>query len=419
MVVGVEGEFPISTFWQELSHMGKRVAVIDAPKTRLCKEINGIQIVNWATHDPDAFNCFDAIPGSLVQKIKRDYPKDPIGSNDWGGRGPSDYTRYKKSLIQNIRRRKKLSIDLLTNDNWDLFFTVFDDLHQLGHLAWHFHDKNHPRWNPDLAGKMGDPIEHVAIELDQAIGELLSNVGEDTTVIVFNSLGMGPNYNEKTLLARFLSSMDGKQKISKDENLYNALGYLWRQTPLSVQKLLLKFQIFTREILFSGKRADGRFFCLPLNEGNGGIRLNLQGREPDGKIAPTDYESVCTKLVEELKTIHDPETGRPLVKNMIITRAVFTGEKFDLLPDIIIEWDADKLFRKVAWSKGELEFKPHEWRTGSHRSSGFLIAKGKNFEVGESDSGSSLMDMAPTLYTLLGVDGLKTDGQLLAGFRQV
>lgn len=418
MKMGEEGDYLLPSFWEQLSEAGKRVAVIDAPKTRLNESINGMQVINWATHDPDAFNRFDAFPRFLRKKIKQHYPDDPVGRNDWGGSGPTDITRFKNTLIQNVSRRKKLILDYLHQENWDLFFTVFDDAHQLGHLTWHFHDKNHPRWDPLQAEKIGDPVEELYIEIDRAIGEILSTVDEDTTIIVFNSLGMGPNYQAKGLVDRFLKSMDGKVTPSKEGRLYKGLGYLWRHLPLMFHKYLWQFQLTVRESLFSNKRAENRYFFLPLNEDNSGIRINLQGREPDGKVAAGDYETVCASLINELKTIHDPDTGRSLVKKIISPQKELFGEQLDSLPDIIIQWDADQPYNQAKWSKGAFEFKPHEWRTGSHRPDGFIVAKGKNFEQATQTPLSSILDIAPTLYAVLGLDNIKTDGKVMQGFHR-
>jgi predicted AlkP superfamily phosphohydrolase/phosphomutase len=39
------------TFWDELSDQGLRVAILDVPKCRAPWPLNGIQILDWLTHD--------------------------------------------------------------------------------------------------------------------------------------------------------------------------------------------------------------------------------------------------------------------------------------------------------------------------------------------------------------------------------
>jgi predicted AlkP superfamily phosphohydrolase/phosphomutase len=418
MAIQEEGDYCIPCFWERLGKANKRVAVIDAPKTKLSDTINGMQVINWASHDPDAFNRFDAFPPGLRQHIRQHYPNDPVGKNDWGGSGPSDILRFKQALVQNIRRRTKLALDYLHKEDWDLFFTMFDDAHQLGHLTWHLHDRQHPRWDPLQSEQYGDPVEEMYVEIDRAIGEILSSVDDDTTVIVFNNLGMGPNYTAKGLIECFLRSMNGKSDPSGGNHLQQGLAYLWRHLPLVLHKYLWQFQIAVRESLFSHKRAESRYFFLPLNEDNSGIRINLKGREPDGIVPEADYETVCSELVAELKKIHDPDSGRSLVKKIILSRESFSGEKLDLLPDIIIEWNSEQPYTRAKWSKGAFEHKPHEWRTGSHRPDGFIVARGENFAPGVHQQTSSVLDIAPTLYAFFGLDDIESDGKVLPGFHQ-
>src|SRR4030095_13034389 len=40
-------------FWNALGRAGRRVAIVDVPKTFPSAELNGIQLVDWGTHDPD------------------------------------------------------------------------------------------------------------------------------------------------------------------------------------------------------------------------------------------------------------------------------------------------------------------------------------------------------------------------------
>ena len=229
---------------------------------------------------------------------------------------------------------------------------------------------------------------------------------------------MGPNYHTKGLVDYFLKSMDNNLDSTKKNSLYNGLAYLWRHMPLMVHKFLWQFQLTVRENLFSNIRSESSYFFLPLNEDNGGIRINLQGREPNGKVAIEDYDAICKELIDELKTIHDPDTGKLLVKEIIVPQKDMCGERLNSLPDIIIEWDIQQSYIRAKWSKGEFEFKAHEWRTGSHRSEGFVIANGKNFTPATKTSSSSILDIAPTLYAIFGLDHIETDGNVLQGYHK-
>ncbi len=412
-----EGDLPVPHFWEVLSQAGYRSIIVDAPKTRLSKALNGIQVINWAGHDPDAFNRFDCNHQRWKQRILQ-LPADPLDINDWGGSGPSDFAVFGQRLIANIQRRNQLNLALMNEEPWDLFFTCFDELHQAGHLGWHFQDPEHPRYDPGQAPPVKRLLKDIAAAMDTAIGALLESAGEDTQVIVFNSLGMGPNYTSKSLLDRFLGSVEGKPAgQSRNRSSYQWLSALWRQAPLSLQQYLLGFQIGLREALFAAQRGQQRFFSLPLNEDNSGIRINLAGREPKGKVKPGDYEAVCKELVDKLEQLRDADTGQPLAAKITRTHQTLSGERLSALPDIIIEWASEKPWKRAVWPHGEFAFHPHEYRTGSHRSGGFVLMR-KAGNAAEQQTKAlvaepgvvSVRDLAATIYKHFGLS-VKTDGR--------
>src|SRR5262249_26522222 len=72
----------------------------------------------------------------------------------------------------------------------------------------------------------------------------------------------------------------------------------------------LEFQLAAANTDWSRTRA----FTLPADL-EGCIRINLQGREPEGIIEPGgQYEDVCSELTEALEKLINPATGRPAVR---------------------------------------------------------------------------------------------------------
>ena len=63
-------------FWKALSDAGLRVAVIDVPKSPITEGLNGIQVVDWGSHDPEhpAVRCW---PPELSEEVTRRFGVDP------------------------------------------------------------------------------------------------------------------------------------------------------------------------------------------------------------------------------------------------------------------------------------------------------------------------------------------------------
>lgn len=63
-------------FWNYLSHAGKRVAVLDVPLSGISRKINGIQTVEWGSHD--AAYGFQAWPAKLKREVNSRFGHHPM-----------------------------------------------------------------------------------------------------------------------------------------------------------------------------------------------------------------------------------------------------------------------------------------------------------------------------------------------------
>ena len=71
--------------------------------------------------------------------------------------------------------------------------------------------------------------------------------------------------------------------------------------------------------------------------GLNGVYLNLQGREPQGTVVPGNEEyAVMQKLAAKLQDARDPDTGKPMVGGLTLSRRDFHGGMLDAAPDIIV-----------------------------------------------------------------------------------
>jgi predicted AlkP superfamily phosphohydrolase/phosphomutase len=167
--------------------------------------------------------------------------------------------------------------------------------------------------------------------------------------------------------------------------------------------------------------------CFPLNNGLavGGIRLNLAGREPNGLLHPgADAEAFCEQLAADLTAITDDRTGRRVVRRVVRTATMYSGEHLAALPDLLVEWDDTSPLESSALgdaSRGRVRCRSDKVgviegvndyaRTGEHRSDGWLVAAGPGIAPGRLDRAVSLLDLAPTVSAMLGVSLAGVDGR--------
>src|SRR5262249_46983628 len=164
-------------FWDALSRAGRRVAILDLPDAPLVAPLNGIQLVNWGTHDSTNDTC-RAFPDGVIADLEKRF-----------GRPPPDHCDRDvqiighKALLNGLRARVKNKLDIslhfLAREPWDFFATCFSEAHCVGHQSWHLHDPTHPRHDPALAAEIGDPLKTIYRMFDDALARLLDAAGPD------------------------------------------------------------------------------------------------------------------------------------------------------------------------------------------------------------------------------------------------
>jgi predicted AlkP superfamily phosphohydrolase/phosphomutase len=383
-------------FWAALSRAGNRVAVIDVPKCPLVSGLNGIQVTDWLVHGRDYETR--SWPDGIAADILRRFGDD--GTDRWEPewwlcgreRLPEErYAIFVGRTLQSIRQKLACIEELLGRDDWALFTVVFKEAHCIGHQCWHLLEEAR---GPFAAGPVqgaGNPVREVYRALDAAIGRLLERAGPETTVIVFSDLGMGRNTTGEHLL---------------DE-------VLWRLERTAPEQ---------RSLSPGGNGADytaqcrRRFFQLEHNEISGAVRINLAGREPQGIVQRgAEMDAVCDWLRRELLALVDPESGEPLVAQVLRTDAVYRGERLDHLPDLFVVWNRRAPIGGAASPAiGELRCGSPRFRTGNHRAGGIYFSAGPRVIPTAQPVAASIMDIGPSVAALLGTALEDSDGKPLA-----
>jgi len=436
-------------FWNYLSAAGLKIAVLDIPLSGISKGLNGIQLVEWGSHD--SVYGFRAWPPKLKWDVLRRFGRHPLRTScDSYQRTPQHFYSFKNKLIEGVKRKAELTIHYLRKDDWNFFGQVFSEGHCVGHQCWHLHDLRHPSHRPEVAHYTGDPVRDVYKAIDSAIGMILEHIRGDTIVFFLVSHGISHNIGGNFLLSEILERLKLVRKLpdgnairksqSSINNVYEALGRAWQKLPTTI-KVPLKPALFSLHnfILHWVKRRDLLLLpasmsnidlknskCFPLLNGNpvSGIRINLSGREPNGLIHPgPEMDDFCDELTRDLLSIVDCDTGKSMVKNVKKTFKLYEGEYIDYLPDLLIEWNDDKLLgslgvndainsrlRMVSEKTGVVEGVNTYWRTGDHRPGGLFIACGPGINAGRMKRSVSIMDFAPTFTNLFGVKMPDVDG---------
>jgi predicted AlkP superfamily phosphohydrolase/phosphomutase len=160
------------------------------------------------------------------------------------------------------------------------------------------------------------------------------------------------------------------------------------------------------ESLFLSRRHVDWSRTRAYAQGNfGQIFLNLKGRQPSGCVAPDEASRLIEDLKSDLQSIPHPDTGKPLVEHVYEREELYHGPHADLAPDLTVVL-TDWRYRTIGLHDFTTNrvITPAFGPTGDHRLDGILIAAGPLIRPGTEPIEASLLDIAPTVLSLLGID---------------
>ena len=407
-------------FWNALSRAGRRVAIMDVPKTVIAADLNGIQLADWGTHDPDPASVFLTSPPELAADVTARFGRDPVGPCDRVPRTVEGLRALRDNLLRRVETKGRLARHYLAQGGWDLFLTIFNDPQCVGHQFWHVHDPEHPAHDPELTRALGDPIRDVYSAIDAALGAIIEAAGPETALVVYGSHGMGPHYGATFLLDSALQHIEAARMplAGLRRRTGDAARWLWKRVPFRLGKVpgpagkRLRSQIGVAlpTLDVPGTR---NCFQVPNNDTWGAIRINVVGREPTGRVLPgAAYDRFCEQLIRDLRDLVDADDGRPVVRRIVRMEDVYERTPDDDLPDLLVEWEHDRPIRAV--KSPLVRFATGRYpgvRTGDHRPDGFVLARGPARAAGTLPRHLEVEDLAPTIAAHLGVALADVDGE--------
>ena len=326
-------------FWSHLARAGRRCCVIDVPLTPLTEHDRCVHVVEWGTHDrmlepmsspPEVLDQAGATVGAhTVTKACDDYAR------------AGEHRQLRDDLLAGIGQKTALTRQLIGAGQLDLAVTVFSESHCAGHLLWGIHDPGDDTGAAALRAELGDPLLDVYRALDRALGELVESTDASTTLVVVLSHGMAGHYEGDHLLAEVLRRLDDAQgrpsaAVRAREQLLRPVDR-WRHRRRRAREL---GRPAADRPWMASLDSTRRFSKVPNIGLYGGIRVNLAGREPRGRVQPgAELDAVTGRLRDDLLALVDPDTGRPIVVDVLRTRDLYDGELVDALPDLLVVWD--------------------------------------------------------------------------------
>jgi len=354
--------------WDILSRAGKQVILLGVPQTFPPRPVNGHVVSCFLTPSRHSPYTYPAALKDEVEAAADGYVFDVDNFRT------ADRHDLLERIYTKTRKHFRVARHLLRSKPWDFFMMVEMGPDRIHHGFWKHFDAAHPKHVPgnELAYAVRDYYRY----LDAEIGELLGLIGPDAVVLVVSDHGA--------------KAMQGGICINE---------WLMRRGDLRLSVSPQRATMLRPEMVdWGATRAwgDGGYY--------GRIFLNVKGREPQGTIDPTDYESVRDELSTAVAAIEDPE-GRNIGSRAYRPETLYR-ETRGVPPDLLVYF-GDLRWRAVG-SVGLPGIHTLDNDTGpddaNHDWQGiFIMREGQRDGGGVRLDGLQLMDVAPTILAQFGL----------------
>lgn len=394
--------FAGTTILDILSERGLRVCSLQIPMTYPVWPVNGLLLAGVPNPDDSTGYTYPA---------ERNF--GPLRPSKM--RRQMSYAEVLENCTFHIRKLTDIFLEVVPEeyDFYTIYYRECDDFH---HMYWRLLDEKCAGFDARDRQEMGNPILTIYQLLDRELGRLMEGLPEANFFLISDHGG--------TAIGRrrlFLNSwLEEKGFLRLNRTVRGTLQRSARQVfrllkplvPKEVRKKIVneKPQLMrtltrvnnsTDAVAWEGTKA----FAIHLNFPTMGIQLNVRGREKNGSVEPgAQYEQVRDEVMTQLRTIADPVTRQPLVKEIYRREELISGPYTDRVPDILMLLETSVLCRTEISSSvwGETtEADLHEL-SGDHDLYGIFAASGPDVCPKGFINEANLLDVAPTMLASLG-----------------
>jgi predicted AlkP superfamily phosphohydrolase/phosphomutase len=343
------------TLWDIAGRYNKRSIVLNVPSTYPARELNGIITAGFVSLDLQKAT-YPQSAYEYLQKI--DYKMDV------------DTRKAKESseaLAENIQQtfyvRKRALLHFLENDEWNLFIGVVTETDRLHHYLWiALQDEQHPQHKFFL---------DFYKDLDTFIGEMFRRTENEIPFLIISDHGF-TTIKKEVYLNIWLKER-GYLKFKKDK-------------PESFEDMLSQSTVFSLD--------PARFY------------IHLKNKYPDGSVEDSEYDGIRQKLRNELLSLKI--NGEKVTKTVFLKEEIYHGSFNNHAPDLVALPNEGY---DLKGSINKTQISGSSFLTGAHTRDDAVFYI--NREASQKDI--NIIDIGPTIISLLGIEEQGFDGKCLVG----
>lgn len=357
------------TLYDILPRYEKKVAMANVPVTYPPLEIpNGFCVSSVTPSVKSGFTY----PVQLKQEITKVIGEYVIDASEAEVNFPQmDKDRVLERIYKMDQQRFDLLKYFIQNKDCDFICGVIMGTDRVSRLFYRYFDKSHIRYTRDP--KYEDAIKNHYKFCDKNIGKIVELIDKDTVIMVTSGYS--------------IQRLDGR---------INLCEWLIQEGYMNLNSRPKQLVSLSKaDVNWANTRAWATGYT-------GQIYLNLNGREPQGIVAPENYDKLLDEIGEKLKAVSD-EKGKKFDTPVYKRKDIHFGEYAKFGPDLFVYFD------NCHWNTSELigydsiysYNTPRGPDDGGHGPYGFFAMAGSGIPNSGELSQISLLDIAPTLLQLM------------------
>jgi predicted AlkP superfamily phosphohydrolase/phosphomutase len=371
------------TLWSIASRQGKSVVALNFPITAPPRKINGSMVpgfVPWKhlrgnVTPPELFDRLKGMPEFNPKELAWDFDNEAKAMDLLGHDETEQWVRYH---LPRERQWYLIAEKLMAEDAPDLMAVMFDGTDKIQHQAWAFLDPElQGQDDSDWGRRMQEICRDYFRNLDGYIERLVTAAGPDAQVFMASDHG-------------FTTSVE----VVRINTFLGQKGYLkWREHDGSA----------------AAERRDKSWFAnLDWHEtlaycrtpSSNGITIRVKQRPGDPGIEPHEYEAFRDKLIADLRSLRDEQTGEQIITEIHKREDIFPGPALKDAPDLTLVL-RDYGFVSISNVNPVVQRRPVP--VGTHHPDGVFLAFGPGVQRGVEVERRNIVDVTASMLYSLGL----------------
>ncbi len=286
-----------------------------------------------------------------------------------------DFITQSMSILEESNRIYHYELERFLSLKKGFLFFYYSSLDQGQHMFWALSDPRHPYYHPEDSKKYGNMIEELYMEFDKVVGYTLKRIPRDLPLMVISDHGFAP-FRRGVNINKWLIEQ----------------GYLKPSVSDYADSNIVEVADWGNSVAYS----------IGLN----GLYINLQGREGEGRVPPSEKRGLMEEIKAKLLSMRDPKTGESPITAVFISEDIFSKDYLDRAPDLIIGFNRGYRMDNSSAIGGITRESIHDnldWWSGDHciDPNQVLATFMSNFKIGRTPH---MWDVPATILKLFGVE---------------